>query len=93
MNLTTSEAFVRHSVPYRHSFWVLSVRAGEGGGKAEGRDEDQGDNPPGREDHGDGLELPEIRENGEKSHYEIWAEKGMACAVKKSSEIDIRTDK
>ena len=32
---------------------------GEGGGEAEGRDEDQGDDPPGHEDHGDGLVLPE----------------------------------
>ena len=40
--------------------------AGEGGG--EGRDQDQGDDPPGHEDHGDGLELPENRENGENSH-------------------------
>ena len=45
--------------------------AGEGGGEAEGRDEDQGDDPPGHEDHGDGLVLPENRENGENSHYEI----------------------
>ena len=47
------------------------MRAGEGGGEAEGRDEDQGDDPPCHEDHSDGPVLPEIRENGEKSHYEI----------------------
>ena len=44
------------------------MRAGEGGGEAEGGDQHQGEDPP---DHGDLLALPGNREHGENSLYFI----------------------
>ena len=71
------------------------MRAGEGGGEAEGGDQHQGEDPVDHGDHGDHTALPGNREHGENSLYFMRFEqsKGMACVMQKSSEIDRRTDK